>query len=125
VISKNGKERDPRSAGIVVDGNSEAFLRGGQITGNRGPGILALVNSSADFTGATFADNSRGIIQCDSSAWMVSDLAGAGNGPGSDCRIPQNFGQRESVTSPHTAPDYTRLKALQAHYRKMATPAAK
>ena len=40
-----------RSAGIVVDGNSEAYLRGGQITMNQGPAMLVLVNSSADFTG--------------------------------------------------------------------------
>jgi hypothetical protein len=125
LISKNGKEGNPRSAGIVVDGNSEAFLRGGQITSNHGPGILALVNSSVDVTGATFSDNSRGVIQCDSSAWMASDLAGAGGEQGSNCRIPQNFGYRESVASTHAAPDYTRIKAIQAHYRTIATPVAK
>jgi hypothetical protein len=57
-ISQNGSASDPRSAAIRIDGNSEAFLRGGQISQNAGPAILALVNSSADFTGVGFSGNS-------------------------------------------------------------------
>jgi hypothetical protein len=45
-ISNNGNSSDPRSAGVVIDGNSEAYLRGGTLSANQGPGILALVNSS-------------------------------------------------------------------------------
>jgi len=46
------KATDPaemRQRGIRIDGNSQALLRGGQISGNAGPGVLVLVNSSADF----------------------------------------------------------------------------
>jgi hypothetical protein len=74
VVSNNGSAGDPRSAGVVADGNSEVFLRGGTISANAGPGILALVNSSVDSVGATFSGNTRGIATCDSSAYMVSDL---------------------------------------------------
>ena len=40
VISQNGNAGDPRSAGVVADGNCEVFLRGGTISANVGPGIL-------------------------------------------------------------------------------------
>jgi parallel beta helix pectate lyase-like protein len=51
VVQSNGSSGDSRSAGIRVDGNSEAFLRGGDVSQNVGPGVLALINSSADFSG--------------------------------------------------------------------------
>ncbi len=48
-IQRNGGDAGPRSAAIRVDGNSEAFLRGGEVANNTGPGLLVLVNSSVDF----------------------------------------------------------------------------
>lgn len=119
LISQNGTVGDPRSAAIRVDGNSEVFLRGGQISQNLGPGILALVNSSADFTGVTFTGNSGGVISCDSSAFMVSDLS-AGS-PGVLCRTPHNLGNRHFVPIPHRIPDWTLQKNRQAQYKKLAT----
>jgi hypothetical protein len=74
IVEGNGSGGDARSAGIRIDGNSEAFLRGGQVSGNSGPGVLALVNSSADFSGVSFSGNA-GIIACDTSSTMVSDRA--------------------------------------------------
>jgi len=123
LVSENGTRGNPRSAGIVVDGNSEAYLRGGQITSNQGPGILALVNSSADFSGTTFTGNSRGIISCDSSAYMASDLAiGLGNSSaGIDCRTPHNLGNRHGFSFALAIPDSTALKSKVAQYRKMAS----
>ncbi|HWC17995.1 MAG TPA: hypothetical protein VG498_13325 [Terriglobales bacterium] len=56
-ISRNGNASDPNSAAIRVDGNSQVQLRGGSISQNTGPAILALVNSSADFTGVSFNGN--------------------------------------------------------------------
>jgi len=58
----NGKNQFVRNAtgtellrsGLRVDGNSEAYFRGGQFLQNGGPAITALVNSSIDLTGATF-----------------------------------------------------------------------
>jgi Right handed beta helix region len=127
LITGNGSASDPRSAGIVVDGNSEAYLRGGQITSNEGPGILALVNSSADFTGATFSGNSGGIISCDSSAFMVSDMVPSTGRPpaGVVCRIPHNLGNRHSqAIASHTMPDVTAQKKKAAQYKVMAVPKA-
>ena len=54
-IMNNGTAGDPLSGAIRVDGNSEALLRGANISQNNGPAILALVNSSVDFAGNTSA----------------------------------------------------------------------
>jgi hypothetical protein len=126
LISGNGSSGDLRSAGVVVDGNSEAYLRGGQISANEGPGILALVNSSADFTGATFSGNSGGIITCDSSAYMVSDIVPANGKPpaGVVCRVPHSLGNRHSVQSVPQVPDVTAQKKKAAQYKAMAVPKA-
>jgi hypothetical protein len=123
-ISQNGSASDPRSAAIRIDGNSEAFLRGGQISQNAGPAILALVNSSADFTGVVFAGNSGGIITCDTSAYMVSDLTSAASGPpaGVLCRTPNSLGNHHFVPTFPTAVDGSAQKARQAQYKKVATP---
>ena len=119
VVSKNGVAGEPRSAGIVVDGNSEAYLRGGQLTNNYGPGLLVLVNSSTDFTGTTFSDNSGGPIHCDSSAWIVTDES-AGNSGGSGCPVPHRLGNRHSWRSVPGMPDSTWLKKRHAQYIKLA-----
>jgi hypothetical protein len=123
VISNNGNGADPRSAGVVVDGNSEAYLRGGTISANAGPGILALVNSSVDSVGATFSGNTGGIITCDSSAYMVSDLnpANGNPSPGIGCRAPHHLGNRRDSSAAPVAPDITPQKNRAAQYRKFAT----
>jgi hypothetical protein len=123
-ILQNGTVSDPRSAGIRVDGNSEVLLRGGQITQNNGPGILALVNSSADFTGVTFAGNLQGeIITCDSSSWMVSDLTNPTSSSlpaGVICRTPNALGNRVAFKAAPTIPDWSEFKALFNKYAKLA-----
>jgi hypothetical protein len=119
LISQNGSAGDPRSAGIVVDGNSEAYLRGGTIMMNQGPGVLVLVNSSADSFGAAFSNNTGGSLTCDSSAYTVSDLLPpASNG----CRAPHHLGNRRGQTaSPMTKPDSTALKNKLAQYKAFAS----
>jgi hypothetical protein len=123
VISNNGSAGNLRTAGIVVDGNSEAYLRGGQIDSNRGPGILALVNSSADFTDAIFHENSGGVITCDSSSYIASDLStGAGNpSRGVHCATPHNLGNHHGGFYRPSIPDSTALKLRLAQYRKIAS----
>ena len=125
LITQNGSVHDPRSAGVVVDGNSEAYLRGGTISSNQGPGILALVNSSIDSVGATFSSNTRGIATCDSSAYMVSDLLPPNHNPHSeiDCRTPHQLGNRhDRGSSAPVAPDFTAQKNRAAQYKKYASP---
>ncbi len=123
VINNNGNAADPRSAGIALDGNSEAYLRGGSISANKGPGILALVNSSIDSAGATISGNSAGVASCDTSAWMVSDLLPAsGNpGPGISCRSPHRLGNGSHVASPPVAPSISAQKNQAALYKKFAS----
>jgi hypothetical protein len=121
-LHNNGVAGDPRSAAIRVDGNSEVFLRGGTIAQNVGPAILALVNSSADLTGVAFSSNSGGVVVCDSSAYMVSDLAsGFATAPGVSCRTPHSLGNRNFQKLQPVAPDFSALKALQAKMMARAT----
>lgn len=127
VVSNNGNAGDPRSGGVVLDGNSEFYLRGGTLSSNQGPGILALVNSSVDSVGATFSGNTGGIATCDSSAYMVSDLIPPiGNPPrGVACRAPHNLGNRHDVMNAPVAPDITAQKNRAAQYKKFASPRAR
>ena len=121
-LHNNGVAGDPRSAAIRVDGNSEVFLRGGTISQNVGPAILALTNSSADLSGVSFSSNSGGIMVCDSSAYMVSDLSsGTTTAPGVSCRTPHSLGNRTFTKLQPVAPDFSALKALQAKMMARAT----
>lgn len=83
---------DSNIAGLRVDGNSHAWLRGGDVFGNAGPGILVLTNSSVDFEGMNFGSpigldpqNTGGIINCDHTSAMTSDLQGRGIAQGVSC----------------------------------------
>ena len=120
-VQGNGSNADPRSAGIRVDGNSEAFLRGGQVSGNIGPGMLVLVNSSADFSGVSFSANG-GVISCDSSSTMISDLAGPNTTPpaGVSCRTPHGLGGRQITKTQPSVPDWSAHKAQHDRYAKLA-----
>ena len=121
-VLRNGSASDPRSAGIRVDGNSQALLRGGEVQQNYGVGILALVNSSVDFTGVGFSGN-KGVITCDSSSTMVSDLALPNSTPaaGVACRTPHSLGNRQISRSQPTAPDWSAHKAVHDRLVKAAT----
>ena len=120
-VQGNGSSTDVRSAGIRVDGNSEAFLRGGQVSGNIGPGMLVLVNSSADFSGVSFSGNS-GVISCDSSSTMVSDLAVSHSTPaaGVSCRTPHALGGRQITKTQPVVPEWSAYKAQHDRYAKLA-----
>jgi hypothetical protein len=122
-VLRNGTGTDALSAGIRVDGNSEVFLRGGTISQNNGPGVLALVNSSVDLSGVTFGGNIGGIITCDSTATMVSELAGPNVTPaaGVRCKTPHALGNHQVSHTPPSAPNLSPYKAAQARYRKLAT----
>jgi hypothetical protein len=121
-LHNNGMAGDPRSAAIRVDGDSEAFLRGGTVSQNVGPAILALVNSSVDLTGVSFSSNSGGAVVCDSSAFMVSDLTAVTTlAPGVGCRTPHTLGNRALTKLRPAVPDFTALKAMQAKVMARAT----
>jgi Right handed beta helix region len=121
IVEGNGSGGDARSAGIRIDGNSEAFLRGGQVSGNSGPGVLALVNSSADFSGVSFSGNAS-IIACDTSSTMVSDLVHPNSmlPAGVSCRTPHGLGGRQIIKAQPTVPDWSAHKTLHDRYAKRA-----
>jgi hypothetical protein len=107
-----------------VDGNSEALLRGANISQNNGPAILALVNSSADFAGVTFSGNT-GVITCDSSSTMVSDLSVVARTPASGvaCATAHSLGNRLVNVPTPAVPDTTPWKAMLNRYQqRMAAP---
>jgi hypothetical protein len=81
------------------------------------------VNSSVDFTGVNFSGNTGGIITCDSTAAMISDLARPGTTPSAEvhCKTPHALGNRLISKLQPTAPDLSAYKVLQAKYRKRAT----
>ena len=118
-IQNNGTAGDPLSAGVRVDGNSEVLLRGVTVSQNNGPAILALVNSSVDFAGNTFSGNT-GVITCDSTSTMVSDLDAAASNPASGvrCGVAHSLGNRSLSTPAPAVPDITALKALHSAYQK-------
>ncbi|MGB2663351.1 MAG: right-handed parallel beta-helix repeat-containing protein [Candidatus Acidiferrum sp.] len=121
-IQNNGSNADSTSAGIRVDGNSEAFIRNGTIAHNFGPALLALVNSSLDFSGVTFAANTGGIITCDNTAVMVSDLTPAALGVAetATCKTPRFLVNREIVTHAFALPDSAAQKAAHDKYVALA-----
>ncbi len=121
-VFRNGTSSDHFRAGIRVDGNSEVLMRGGEVSQNNGPGLLALVNSSVDFSGVTFSGNTGGIIVCDSTASMISDLAGPNSTPaGVFCRTPHSLGNRLVSKTRPVVPDISRYKGQQAKYRNIFT----
>lgn len=121
-IMNNGTAGDPLSAAIRVDGNSEALLRGANISQNNGPAILALVNSSVDFAGNTFSGNA-GVMTCDSSSTMVSDLGITARTPaaGVSCTTAHSLGNRVLSTPAPAVPDISAWKKMHADYQRRST----
>jgi parallel beta helix pectate lyase-like protein len=116
-ILNNGTAGGSLGAGVRVDGNSEVLLRGVNISSTNGPAILALVNSSADFAGMTFSGN-IGVIACDSTSTMVTDLAASASNPGSGlhCTVSNTAPIRSVAETPPPAPNIAPLKALHQKY---------
>ena len=118
-ISNNGTAGGPLNAAIRVDGDSEALLRGVTISQNNGPAILALVNSSVDFAGNTFNGNA-GVITCDSSSTMVSDLGITARTPaaGVSCTTAHTLGNRAVSVPTPAVPDLSVWKKLHGNYQQ-------
>ena len=121
-IMRNGFSTDSSRAGLRIDGNSEAFLRGAEVSLNGGPGILALTNSSVDFSGVKFLANGNGPIVCDSSAYMVNDWANtyANQWQSVPCKVPHTLGNHRHFDTNIHVPDWSRNKAIEQKYAKLA-----
>lgn len=121
-IQNNATAGGSLNAAIRVDGNSEALLRGVTVSQNSGPAILALVNSSVDFAGSTFNGNT-GVIACDSTSSMVSDLAINARTPaaGVSCITAHSMGNRVVSGPAPAVPDISALKKMHAAYQQRST----
>lgn len=121
-IQNNASSGGPLNAAIRVDGNSETLLRGVTISQNSGPAILALVNSSVDFAGNTFNGNA-GVITCDSTSTMVSDLAIAARTPaaGVVCSTAHTLGNRAASVPTPAVPDITVWKKMHDAYQQRSS----
>ena len=108
----------PETAGPLME-LAEALLRGVTVSQNNGPGILALVNSSADFAGSTFSGNT-GVITCDSSSTMVSDISIAARTPagGVSCTTAHTLGNRAVNVPTPAVPDITVWKKMHSNYQQ-------
>jgi hypothetical protein len=125
-LTRNGTPNDLNTAALRVDGNSQAYVRGGVIAQNTGPGILLLVNSSADIAGVVFGANTGGTAVCDSTATMVSDVSPSQSTPGAvvSCRSPHAPVNRRPPGLPTTRPDVARYKTMQAAFRNAVSGTA-
>lgn len=119
-IMHNGFGTEPLRAGIRIDQNSQAYVRGAEITQNGGPGILDLVNSTVDVAGSTFSSNAGGPVVCDGTAFVVSDLPTAALGPTNSCKAAGASGARRRFAAPQfNVPDWKEQKALSEKLRAM------
>lgn len=98
LIRGNGSLANLGSAGVRVDGNSEAFIDGAEVTGSNGPGLVVDLNSSADVrsvvitggaaeairlrtgsfatlgTQGSITPNSGAPVTCDATSYIVHNL---------------------------------------------------
>jgi hypothetical protein len=121
-IQNNATAGGPLNAAIRVDGNSEVLLRDVNISQNNGPAILALVNSRADFAGNTFSGNT-GVISCDSTSTMVSDLPIPVRTPASGvaCTAAHTLGNHSISVPTPAVPDISVWKKMHAAYQQRST----
>jgi len=110
-ISHNGTGLDPSRSGILVEGNSQAYVRGATISQNGGPGILNLANSSVDLNSSTILSNIGGPATCDGTAVLKSDLPSSVLGSSSACRIAAGAGNQRSLNPRAPVLDQERWKA--------------
>lgn len=110
-ITHNGYGTDSPRAGMRVDGNSQAYIRGATITQNSGPGVLGLANSSLDVAGSTFGSNGGGPITCDTSAVLSTDMPAGSLGNTNSCKISGNSGIQRRLPSNVQVPNWRQQKA--------------
>jgi hypothetical protein len=93
LFRNNGSPGEPASAGVRIDGNSNAvfypstdgtFTKGAEVRGNHGPGILVDLNSSVDATAAVVRGNSKEAVRLRdrSVAYLGPDVTIKPNGGG-------------------------------------------
>jgi len=127
IYSQNGSPGVSRGAAIDVSAGSHAVFSGGQVSATIGPAILAELGSTVNFSGMTFTGVGGGVIQCDSTSYMWTDLTGTNQGRSMGCTVPSPaHGQPIQHLQPmlqlqRTMPDRRVIMARQAEYRRLAS----
>jgi hypothetical protein len=114
VFSKNGAASVASGAGIAVSGNGHAYLQGATISSTPGPAILAQLGSTVQLSKMTFASNSGGVIQCDSTSFLWTDVTHAN----AKCTVPSTPQALALPTPIRSEPDTTAIRNRQAQYRR-------
>lgn len=114
---QNGAADISKGAAIAVAGNSHAYLQGGQIESTPGPAILAQLGSTVQLSQMTFTGDTGGVIECDSSSFMATDVTHAN----AQCQTASQPQVRVAPTATHTLPDMTAILSRQAQYRRLAS----
>jgi hypothetical protein len=120
VIENNGSANSARSAGVSLSGNSSALISGGQILSNFGPGLLVTLNSSAVFKQVAITGNVEGIIVCDNTSHMWTDLTGPPQTKSIDCTTPSIPPVFPIVPLHYAMPEMSAVRARQARYMSLA-----
>lgn len=88
-------------------------VRNAQIAQNAAPGILNLVNSTVDIAGSAFLSNIGGVVVCDGTGFVVSDMKPAALGSANSCKTANASGAKHELAAPKfNAPDWKKQKAL-------------
>lgn len=118
-ITGNATGTDPLRSGIRIDGNSEAYMRGGQIANNGGAGMTAFANSSLDLMGVQFGGNFGALISCDTSSVLVGDMTPQNGSPRSavQCASAHNYGSARRTVAKPPIPKLPNYKASHDRWR--------
>ena len=125
IFSHNGTPATAYGAAVSVTGGSHAVLKSTQISSTIGPAIAAGLGSTVHFKEMTFTGNAGGIILCDASSYLWTDLAAPGAKTSLiNCTIPSVPSVIGGFPPLHARmPDTTALRNRQAQYHRLASQA--
>jgi hypothetical protein len=124
-ISHNGSPTVAYGAAVSVTGGSHAVLKSSQISSTIGPAIAAGLGSTVHFKQMTFSGNGGGIILCDSSSYLWTDLAASGTQTSLlGCTIPSAPPVGGGVSPLRfNKPDTSALRRREAEYHRRVSQA--
>jgi len=122
MFADNVIQSNTGQAAIRIDGNSEGLIWNAAITGNSGPGVLAVNNSSAEVAGDALNGNTGGPFVCDATSHVITDLSPDMLGSSNSCKPSTGSGHHVHLVPPTSSgPRPNPVKAAEDRFRKLAT----